>query len=153
MSPGVAAALSLSLLALCGGLASCVRLQWTRVEVHEPIPEALYDDLAPGVDTLGSCLERLGAPLYAWEVSSTSFALAYGWNDGRDWGFNVSVPVYRAASGSFEYGSADLDLHGLVLVFDEEGRLLRTERGYLREIAPELAERRRPSLIEEERGS
>ena len=153
MGSRLSTALSLCWLAAAtGGLASCVSFQWTRLEVHEPIPEELSEGLEPGTDTLESCLGRLGAPLYVWEVNSTSFALAYGWNDGRDWGFKVSVPIYRAASGSFQYGDANLDLHGLVLVFDSAERLLRTERGYLRDIAPELAERRRPALVEDGEG-
>ncbi len=136
-------------LLLAGGLASCVRFEWTRYQVQEPIPVEESTALTPGVDTLESCIARLGAPLYVWEASASTYALAYGWDEGHDWGFNVSVPVGDTASASFDYGDMNLDLHGVVLVFDHGDRLVRSDRGYLRDLAPGL-QRRRPSLIDDE---
>jgi hypothetical protein len=136
-------------LLLGASLGSCVRFRYARREVQTPIPEGVTEALRPGEDTLGSCLERLGAPLYAWEVSDFTYALAYGWDEGRDWGFHVSAPVTDAAPASVDYDNVALDLHGVVLIFDHDDLLLRSDRGYLREIAPGL-ERRRPALVEDD---
>lgn len=125
-------------------LGSCVRLSWSRAWTHHPLAPEEIARLAPGETTLQSCLDELGAPLYVWELSGGSYAIAYGWNMGRDWGFNVSIPVAESASAVMDYGSLNLDLHGVVIAFDERDRLLWRREGYLRDIAYGL-ERRRPA--------
>lgn len=128
-------------LCLACSLSSCVRLRWNHENRFEPLPSDSWAGLEPGESDLGDALESLGAPLYVWEQTSDSFAVAYGWFNGRVAGGTVSVPLTEYASASFSYDNGAEKLYGLVLTFDRNERLMVLREGYLRDIAPELVER------------
>lgn len=135
----------LALLALLS-LAGCARLQWTRSSVDEPLDGDRLDALRPDHDDLGSCLRALGAPLRVWEAPDAGVALAWGWLDDLDWGFDISWAFDQFASVSFDWAEQLQRLRGAVLVFDHDLVLRQVRRGWLREIAPDL--RRRPAAVE-----
>lgn len=140
--------MKLCLALVLGGISSvlfssCVRVSWERAWTNTPVPEETSEALAPGVENLGSCLETLGAPLYVWEVNAYSYAIAYGWNDGHSWGVAVSVSTDQVTTTVGDFDSVNLDLHGIVLAFDRQDRLLWRRQGHLRDIAYGL-ERPRP---------
>ncbi|MCB9913884.1 MAG: hypothetical protein H6828_01900 [Planctomycetes bacterium] len=139
---------SAAVLALVLGAASCVQLSWERHDLHSEVAPEDDAALVEGEATLASCLERLGAPVLAWEVGAQRFALAWGWDKQREYGVSISVPLAdTSSSASFNYDDVASRLHGLVLVFDEGGTLRLKRRGYLRDLAPEGA--RRPALVSE----
>ena len=135
-------------LALLGALAcaSCVSFRFERTLVNSrPEPDAV-ETLAPGTATLAECLERLGAPLYVWELPGAEMALAWGWERDRLRGLTVSVPLDQGGSASASYDDLARKLHGVVLQFDARGSLTSMRRGYLRDFAAEYT-RRRPAAI------
>lgn len=134
---------------VCLGSSSCLRLQWTRMEFCAPVDTDALPELVEGVSDLHACLGQFGAPLYVWQIGDEEYALAYGWDEDQGWGFNVSVPVGQEVSASFDFDDLDRRLHGVVLTFDGDHRLLRKRRGYLAEIMV-VAGRRRPALVEDE---
>lgn len=147
-SPSSALAL---LLAVALGAASCVRVSWISSDRQTPVPDVHVDGLEPGETTLEGALARLGAPLFVWEADSRSYGLAFGWDEGLDWGVNVSVPVAREFSASLDYEDTNLQLEGLVLFFDASDRLLRVERGLLSDLVP--TRERRPADLPDQLGA
>ena len=123
-------------------MVGCVQVEWGRTTVEEPFDKALVTGLETGAD-LGVCLDRLGAPLRAWETEE-GIALAYGYINTRELGFSVSVEVYKGAAASFSYDDERLKWEGAVLWFDDDLKLIRARTGLLSEIVP----RRRPSVEE-----
>lgn len=137
--------IALFLAAAC--LSGCVRGRWQRQKLNEQPAPGAVETLAPGEADLAQALEALGAPLFVWEQPRGSFALAYGWTEGRGIGGTVSIPISRAWSPSYSYDDVDANLFGLVLIFDHTTRLEVVREGYLRELAAEL-ERQRPADVE-----
>jgi|GEM_PF-743483 len=130
--------------ALATGLGSCLTLNWSRVEFGAPPAEGELESLVPAECVLEDCLAVLGPPLQVWEVTRETYALAYGWEDSPGWGFNLSVPVSKQFSASLDFDDLSQRLHGAVLVFDREHRLLSLRRGFLAELLPD-GDRRRPA--------
>ena len=136
-------------IACCALLAaSCVSARWSRTLREERIAEEATQRLEIGRSDLAECLALLGAPLEVWELPAGAFALAYAWGRDRGLGATVSVPTSSGLRPSYRYDQGDANLHGLVLLFDREGVLELVRRGYLHEIAPELA-RPRPASLED----
>lgn len=134
------AKLLLVLLLTCG-LPGCVRVTWRRVSRYVPPEVAALDGLSIGETSLAESLENLGAPLWAWEVSSEEFALAWGWFEDTDAGGRISIPITRGFSPSFSFDRFDERMQGIVLFFDMDRTLVATRRGLLRDLS--LLERRR----------
>jgi len=135
----------LALLAVAFGATACVRVSWISSDRQTPVPDLHIAGLAPGETTLDQALVQLGAPLFVWEADSKSYGLAFGWDEGLDWGVNVSVPIANEFSASLDYEDTNLQLEGLVLFFDGENRLLRIDRGLLSDLVP-LREQRPADL-------
>jgi hypothetical protein len=139
-------------LALAGCLAlssACVQVAWERHEFNSPLEEDVEQELVAGEVSLKECLAQLGAPLLVWELSDSSYALAYGWDRQREYGVSFSVPVADSGrSASINYDDIASKAYGVVLIFDSDDRLLRKRRGLLRDLAPEQA-RRRPLFSED----
>lgn len=126
-------------LVICGalasiGLSSCVDGDYGKLRVYQPPIQASVDSLQPGVTTLRESLDRLGAPVLVREVG-LGMALAWGWQTGLDWNIEVSVPV-GDAQANFSYNDISERTRGIVLFFDEGGRLTLVREGYLRDLVP-----------------
>ncbi len=128
------------LLLLVLSLAGCVRLEWSRQNIDEPVSAAAVRALRAGAD-LAVALERLGAPLRVWETAD-GIALAYGHVHSRDLGLAVSVTIAEFVPLSFDWDDSRLRWKGAVLWFDRSLKLIRAKTGWLSEIAP----RRRPAF-------
>ncbi|MBK9384289.1 MAG: hypothetical protein IPN34_05640 [Planctomycetes bacterium] len=116
-------------------LPSCVRIAWWATNVEQPLSAPRQEQALAGGGSLRSCLEHFGAPLYVWRAARNRTALAWGWSALDDWGFRVSYSIdNHAPSLSFSYGEELLDLEGFVAWFDEEQRLVATQRGKLRDL-------------------
>ena len=135
---------ALTAIALASIAASCVRVAWRRETRFTPPDPVEVASLRPGESTLAECLARLGAPLEVWEYKGDGTALAYASLHERRLGLNVSVPVARYASASFDYDDSRAGLDGVLLLFDARGSLESVERGSLRDLERARA-RRRPS--------
>jgi len=115
----------------------CISLTYERERKYERLPESALAALAPGKAELGLCLERLGAPLWAWEDSfggKSSAALAWGWLDQADWSVTLFVPVTDQSSLSFTWRDIDARMRGVVLFFDADWRLVGMREGMLRDL-------------------
>lgn len=131
---------------------SCVQLAWERHELNTKVEQGQEEALVKGVATLGDCLEELGAPLLAWELSETRYAIAYGWDHQREYGISVSIPVADSGgSASFDYDDVASKLHGVVFLFDEHDVLQGKRRGFLRDLAPD-DKRTRPVYMDDAEG-
>jgi hypothetical protein len=136
------------LLALATLLSSCVSVTWNRESRYFPPDLEEFEQLEAGEATLTECLERLGAPLWVWEVSATEFAMAWGWYEDTNSGARVSIPFSRGGSASFRFDRLDERMLGLALFFDQDSRLIATRRGLLKDLNIEPA-RRRPVQVED----
>ena len=140
---------ALSAIALaCSG---CLRVAWERESRHSPVPPAALGRLEPGRVGLTECLAELGAPLWVWEhveEGRASAVLAYGWNNQRDLGLRVSVPLYRGLTASYQYDAIDQRMRGVVLFFDADWRLTSWREGLLRDLTAELRPKR-PQPVED----
>ena len=128
-------------------LASCVSFGWSRDRRHAPPPAGAIGTLAPGQSTLAECLDTLGAPLYVWEYKGEGAALAWGWNDERQKGVSVSIPLYEQAYASLSYDDERARLRGVVLLFGRDLVLEQVRKGWLRDLESEFV-RRRPAAVE-----
>jgi hypothetical protein len=141
-------------LALASGLllsSSCVQVSWERHELNTAFEEGVEQQLAVGEVGLQDCLSQLGAPLMVWELNDADYALAYGWDQKRQYGISFSVPVANTGgSASLNYDDLASKLYGVVLIFDAEDRLVRKRRGLLRDLAPD-EDRRRPFVPQDDR--
>jgi hypothetical protein len=151
-------ALPLAAVLLCSG---CVSVTWQRTSRFEPVDAAAVEELLPGEGReetgapgdlepgdLERCLTTFGAPLWVWEYRGDGMALAYGWLEVRNWGVNVSLPVSRNFSVSFDYHDIDEEMRGLVLFFGPDLALVGIRRGLLRDLTME-ARRLRPQGVDE----
>lgn len=119
-------------LALC--VSSCVGFRWQRDRRYRPLDGQALEMLVPGETELGSVLAAYGAPLVVREFKTFGIELAYGWSDTGNWAVDVSVPVDQNASASFTYNQIGEELAGVVLLFDDDLRLVTVRRGYLRDL-------------------
>jgi hypothetical protein len=104
-------------------LAGCVRAQYTRTVINEPLEEDLVGWFEPG-DDLGLCLGQYGAPIRVWETEDGGFAIAYGWLRDRGWGFSASYSLDTLAPAiSFSYDDQVKRMRGIVLWFDQQTKL------------------------------
>lgn len=136
--------LLLALLPLIGG---CLNITWQRESRFAPPPEEAVARLQPDESSLGHCLNALGAPLWVWEYRGDGVGLAYGWLETESSGFNLSAPVTDYVAVSLDYDEVDSEMHGLVLLFDEDLNLTELRRGLLRDLTTK-ARRTRPGTVE-----
>lgn len=143
--PGVVPRMIALLIPLLGS--SCLSISWER-KLHEVrLEPARYAGLEPGVADLQTCLRQLGAPLTVWELPAGRFAIAYGWDENRELGLSVSVPVTQRQSANFDYDEINLHRPGVVFFFDSALVLESRREGRLNNLREET--RRRPDSLEE----
>lgn len=124
-------------------LGSCVRFGYGVTHLEEPLDPAALQALRPGIDDLGSCLARLGAPHHVWEYRGDGVAIGWHYSDGSDFDLDISYSLPRQFSGaSFSIDWDDLELPGAVLWFDRDLRLVEWKQGTMRDLTG--GERRRP---------
>ena len=131
------------------GRSDCVTGSYDRAAAGEPIQAAVVAALAPGTDTLASCLQRLGAPNRVVEYrvaadGSSGMALAWFWRDAAGWGLDVSSGD-DAVPGSVSWDSVAAELPGCVLWFGPDLVLERWRSGLLGDLLPA---RRRPAGVD-----
>ncbi len=134
----------IALLCLAPLASGCLTFTWERQTRDVAHSKSATDELRPAEASLAQCLDRLGAPLYAWEYKGNGMALAWGWLEDESKGITLSVPVAEHASASFSYDRIDARMRGIVLLFDADLKLELARRGYLRDLAI-LYHRRRPA--------
>lgn len=138
-----AAATSAALLSVAVAAAGCVTGRFSQVTFNEPVPSELLQALRPGVDTLQTCLDALGAPVRVFEYQvaadrSSGVALLWSWRQNRGWGIDVSANI-DDASVSFDYASESTGLPGCVLWFGPDLVLERWREGLVGDLLPERA--------------
>ncbi len=138
----MSAALGLALLA-----GSCVKAQYERQVVLEPVATDELQQLVPGTSDLAHCLAVLGAPNFVWERSGDSIAIAYGAYRHQGWQVGASVNVTRGVNASFDYGELEALSRGYVLLFDERWKLESVSEGLLRDLSMKF-ERTPPQSVE-----
>ncbi len=134
----------------CGlalGASSCVKAQYERHIVLEPVQTDELQHLVPGESDLAQCLARLGAPNFVWERSGDSIAIAYGAYRHQGWQVGASVNVTRGVNASFDYGELEALSRGYVLLFDERWKLESVSEGLLRDLSTKF-ERTPPQSVE-----
>ena len=118
---------------------SCVSVVWEREHWHRPPQADSVSALQEGVD-LASCLQLLGAPLRVWQVGE-SYALSWAWYDAEELSYKVQIPISQGGSTSFKYTNIDRETEGLLLLFDEDDKLVFFKEGFLRDLMGEDADR------------
>ncbi len=103
-------------------LPACVSFNLNQHRLFQEPPPAQVAALAPG-DALAEALDRLGAPAEVAEDGDGAI-LTWTWDEGDGQGFNVSVPVARGQSLSFNWRDSETLAHRLRLRFDAEWRLV-----------------------------
>ncbi|MHC4515042.1 MAG: hypothetical protein ACYTGW_10430 [Planctomycetota bacterium] len=134
--------LALLLLLLAIAPTGCVRVDYYRVSHFEPTPDTILRKLEGSGAELGDCLGALGAPLVVGEMPD-GIAIAYGWQDRGNWGFDVSYAFQRFMSVRFNYRQIETSLRGVLLLFDDNLRLRAIRRGNLGDLTRRF--RRRPT--------
>jgi len=123
----IRAALAAALLLLGG----CVRFDYGRTLVDEPVPDERFEGLAPGMP-LQACLDRLGAPAYVWN-DARGIWIAYVWLRERGPRVSVSLPSLAfglaGPSPSFTYSRIKRRGEGVTLCFDGDLCLRFARRG------------------------
>jgi hypothetical protein len=132
----------LALLLLAVASTGCVRVDYYRISHFEPTPDAVLQKLEGSSAELGECLGALGAPLVVGEMPD-GIAVAYGWQDRGNWGFDVSYAFERFVSVRFNYRQIEDSLRGVLLLFDDNLRLRAIRRGNLGDLTRRF--RRRPT--------
>lgn len=128
------------LLASLLSAAGCVTGSWSRDSNGEPVLQERLERLRPGEDSLGDCLQRLGAPdrVFEHDVApdgSAGVALLWVWRDEAGFGIEVSSGQDEAP-GSFEFDYAGVDLPGCVLWFAPDLVLQRWRAGLVGDLMP-----------------
>ena len=130
---------AVALLCLLGG---CISVNFNRARGFEPVTEDVLLGLRDQNADLAACLATLGAPNLVHELPGGGMALAWAWIDSMGWGIQGSIS-FRGVGISADYDAERRDFEGAVLFFDGSLRLVKVERGLLRDFlqAPE----RRPA--------
>ncbi|MBM3991224.1 MAG: hypothetical protein FJ298_09490 [Planctomycetes bacterium] len=136
-----------SALVLALAASSCVKAQWQRQIVLQPLPTDALRDLVPGESDLEHCLGILGAPNFVWERSGDAIAIAYGAYRHQGWQLGASVNVARGVNASFDYGELEALSRGYVLLFDQRWKLESVSEGLLRDLSTEF-DRTPPQSVE-----
>jgi len=138
-----------ALLAACAAAtaAGCVQVVYHRRNVEDPVLSGDLAALKPGSDDLGSCLSRLGAPYFVWEYRIDGMALGWVTEDTGGWSVQFSWSFERYFNAGMSVDLAGSDLPGVVLWFDGELRLLKWQRGRMRDLVSGL--RHRPAPVED----
>lgn len=126
----------------------CVAVSWARDARQSPPPPQTEVVLIEGSTRLHDALAMLGAPLGVYEYRQTGMALAWGWYRGDSKGLRVSVPVYEQFSASVDYTDNREGLQGMLLLFDEDLRLISIREGWLEDLTEGL-ERQSPTVLED----
>jgi hypothetical protein len=112
-------------------LASCIRLDYVRTLVDEPVPDEKFEALSPGI-SLQSCLDTLGAPALVWSDPRGVWC-AYIWINERGPRVSASVPLLAFAlpgpSPSITYSHIKRRGEGVTLCFDGDLNLRFARRG------------------------
>lgn len=116
--------------------ASCISVVWERDRWHRPPEPAAVETLREGESELSACLEALGAPLHVWQVAG-GYALSWAWYDAEELSYRIEAPLTHAFSASLDYSTIDRETHGLLLLFDEDDRLVLVREGFLRDLMAE----------------
>ncbi len=135
------------LVALACLLGGCVSVSFDRSRGFEPVADAVLLELREGKADLAQCLRRLGAPVHVHELPDGGMALAWAWLDSLGWGIQVSVAL-RGVNLSADYDAERRDFEGAVLFFDGEQRLVKVERGLLRDFL-RARERHPPATVDD----
>jgi len=130
-------------------LAGCVTGSFDRGAEDEPIPVERLAAMRPGHDTLGSCLDALGAPheVFEHEVApdgSAGVGLVWRWRNEVGWGLVVSSGD-DSIPGSVSIDRDHATHPGCVLWFGADLVLQRWRVGTVGDPAPG---RRRPATAE-----
>lgn len=128
----------------------CITGSWDRDATDDPIASAALAALQPGTDTLGTCLQLLGAPSRVFEYhvepdGSSGMLLLWCASEQVAWGLEAAGGT-QDVSASVSLDQADTELTGCALWFGADLCLERWRRGRIGEL---LAARRRPSVPEE----
>ncbi|MHC4847539.1 MAG: hypothetical protein ACYTEG_03705 [Planctomycetota bacterium] len=120
-----------ALLVLLLLLAGCIRLDYVRTLVDEPVPDEKFETLSPGA-SLQSCLDTLGAPALVWN-DPRGIWFAYIWINERGPRVSASVPLLAFAlpgpSPSITYSHIKRRGEGVTLCFDNDLNLRFARRG------------------------
>ena len=116
-------------------LSSCISADYVRFSQGEPVRDQDLAKLQPGESGIGACLEVLGAPTRVWNAGDGRIALAYTWLDQGDWSLSISYSFTQFTSVRLSYDSVAILTQGVVLIFDQELRLMSMERGLLSQIS------------------
>lgn len=135
------------LVAALGLLGGCVSVNFDRTRGLEPVSADVLLDLRESRADLTMCLRRLGAPSHVHELPDDGMALAWAWIDSLGWGIQVSVSL-RGVNLSADYDAERRDFEGAVLFFDREQRLVKVERGLLRDFL-RPPDRHPPATVED----
>jgi hypothetical protein len=128
--------------------ASCLQLRFERDTRLEPVPKSAVAALAPGTANLDTVLQRLGPPIFAWELPGQGAALAWGWFHSSGWEFKFSIPTPgRAVSLYIDYGNEAEHMSGVVFFFDADWKLVSVREGLIHDLRIET--RVRPEEAEE----
>ena len=115
-------------------LGSCISGNYTSFSRNEPVRDEDLARLQLGESDLGACPQALGAPTRVWEAGNDRIALAYTWLGQGDWGVSVSYSITQFVSVRLSFDSVEVLTQGVVLIFDQDLRLISMERGLLNQI-------------------
>jgi hypothetical protein len=111
--------------------AGCIRLDYVRTLVDEPVPDEKFEALVPGTSLQG-CLDTLGAPAYVWSDPRGVWC-AYIWINQRGPRLAASIPLIAFAlpgpSPSITYSHIKRRGEGITLCFDYDLNLRFARRG------------------------
>jgi len=111
--------------------AACVRLDYVRTMVDEPVADEKFEALSPGT-TLEACLDELGAPAYVWS-DPRGVWLAYIWINEHGPRISLSIPSFAFAlpgpSPSISYSRIRRRGEGITLCFDADLELRFARKG------------------------
>jgi hypothetical protein len=65
------------------------------------------------------------------------YALSWAWYDAEELSYRLEAPLTHAFSASLDYSTIDRETHGLLLLFDEDDRLVLVREGFLRDLMAE----------------
>lgn len=124
---------------------SCLSGNWNRTIVQKPLPQEALDGLPQQGINLARCLALLGSPTFVAEYRVHGVVVAWGWQNDRSFGAQVTGPTQETSALRISYDDVRLRQQGVVLWFDDEWMLTAWRSGYLRD----LVGTRPPATIED----